>query len=76
MGNSNHKKLSRARVVGPTMGHAVAGWLPNCWTHSGVRERTDLSGLFFALIIPGKALVLQLHGQRAQEKNLPSERVM
>lgn len=48
MGNSNHKKLSRARVKGPTMGQAVAGWLPNSRTHSGVRERTDLSGLFFA----------------------------
>lgn len=76
MGNSNPKKLSRALVVGPTVGHAVAGWLPNCRTHSGLRERTDLPGLFFALTIPGKALVLQLQGQRAQEQNLPSERVM
>lgn len=42
MGNSNHKKLSRARVKGPAMGQAVAGWLPNSRTHSGVRERTDL----------------------------------
>lgn len=64
MGNSNHEKLSRAHVMGPTMGHTVAGWLPNCRTHSGVRERTDLSGLFFALItIPAKAF--QLHGQKA-----------
>lgn len=65
MANSDHKRLSRARVLAPTMGLAVAGCLPNCRTHSGVRERTDLSGLLFALKIPGKELVLQLHGHRA-----------